>query len=154
MDSRVKRITQLVKGFDSRLYAHRAGSGVVQIHRQADKWEAADLCQEVPDLARLRPQFILALTNDWSPFGNPVEWGLEPITRKLLEMDGWRDDRQFNEMRERRNSAQRDRERQNRNELRARAADMRRDFAKATNDINTSTLAKIDRRREYNGNSK
>ncbi len=53
------------------------------------------------------------------------------------------------DMRRAREKAKEERLRQRKNENKAIAYDMRKEFAKAVNEINTSTLEKIDKRREY-----
>ncbi len=107
--------------------------------------------QEEPDLARLNPQFILALTDTWTLQGQPVEWGLEPLAWKLREMDSWRSDQEIKGMRQERERLKGIQANSKRNDLRAQAADMRKDFARATNEINTSTLEKVDSRRKKDG---
>ena len=66
-------------------------------------------------------------------------------------MDLWASHHSLKDMRERREREQRDKERQNKNEIRAKALDLRKDFAKAVNDINTSSLEKLDNRRSKDG---
>lgn len=154
MFTRVSRINEVVKKYDRRLYAIQIPQGMIQIHRQADRMEASDFNQEIPETAHLFPQFIFALTDTWKLQGQPVDWGIEPIRQKLRQLDSWRDDSHYARIVENRDRIARDKDRMHKNELRATALDMRRDFAKATNDINTSSLAKIDARRNDNGNSK
>ena len=113
---------------------------MIRILRKADRLEASDYHQSEPELAHLNPQFILALTDTWKLNGQPVDWGLEPIMSQLRSMDRWSDSEQFNQMIKRREENEADQSRQKRNELRALAADSRRDFAKATNEINTAGL--------------
>lgn len=153
MESRARRVSELVKRYDRRLFATwNMRHKVVTILRQADRLEASDFYQHEPSLASLNPQLILALTDNWTLSGQPVDWGLEPILDKLKSIDGWRDFDHFTKMVKRRVREELEKERVIRNELRARAADLRPDFAKATNDINTSTLEKVDYRRLKDGN--
>lgn len=151
MDERVRRLSDLVQGYDRDLYAFRASNGMLQIHRKANRLEASDYNQEEPQLAHLNPQFILALTDTWTLDGQPVEWGLEPLMCKLKEMDSWRSDTEIKGLRRKRERAKEIQANSKRNESRAMAADLRRDFAKATNEINTSTLEKVDSRRKADG---
>lgn len=151
MDARVSRITRELRNFDRRLFAHRRADGMIQIIRQADRLEASNYLQDDPELTPLHPQFIIALTDNWNTTGKPVEWGIEPIMNQLKSMDSWRNTRILDQLREKREREARDKERTQRNELRAQALDMRRDFARATNGINTSTLAKVDNRRKADG---
>ena len=98
-------------------------------------------------------QHIISLTDNWQLGGQPVEWGLEPLIHKVSEIDSWRDDSFYEKLVEKREQQKRNTERSNRNEFKANAADARKDFAKVTNDINTSLINKTDNRRKY-GNSK
>jgi len=152
MSGRVKRITEVVKQYDRRLFANEA-LGKVMIMRQADRVEASDYNQSAPDIARLNPQLVFALTHNWNVHGSPVEWGLEPIMAQLRSMDGWSDPGMFKDMVKKRERDEADKQRSNRNDIRARAADMRTEFARSTNDINTGSLNKVDRRRNNNGDS-
>lgn len=152
VDWRVKRITQELRKWDRTLFAHRRPDGTIQVLRQAERFSAADALSEAPDLASLRPQFILALTDNWNLTGKAVDMGLEPLMRRIMDMDLWRDPDSVNQMRARRERAERDKQRARRNEIRALAADMRRDFARATDGINTGGMEKADPRRKANGN--
>jgi hypothetical protein len=102
--------------------------------------------------SRPNPHFILSLTEDWTLKSPGVDWGIEPVLWKLKEWDGWRDDTQLDQMRRERERAEENQKRAKQNEFRAIAADLRRDFAKATDEVNTSTMEKVDRRRKKNGN--
>lgn len=113
---------------------------MIRILRKGDRLEASDYNQKTPELVDLNPQLILSLTHDWKPSGMPVEWGVEPVLEMLRSMDSWTDPSMFTRMIARRERMESDAERAKRNEIRARAADMRRDFARSTNDINTSGL--------------
>lgn len=150
MSGRVMRINEVVKQYDRKLFA-RASAGKVLILRRGDRLEASDYNQREPELARLNPQLILALTHNWKVDGLPVEWGLEPLMLQLRSMDSWADPDMYRNMVKKRELEASEKERANRNDLRARAADMRQDFARATNEINTSSLAKLDRRRKQDG---
>lgn len=151
MDWHVSRLTMEVRKYDERLYAFRASNGMVQILRKPDRLEASDYNQIEPDSADLNTQFILALTDNWTLQGKPVEWGLEPVTQRIKELDSWRDPDLTNRMRRGREREKENQERFERSEIRAKALDMRREFAKATNDINTSTLEKVENRRVKDG---
>lgn len=154
MDSRTQTINRVVQSFDRTLFVYRNKEGMRLIMRRADRLEDSDYNQKEPALASLHPQMILALTDSWKSTGQSVDWGIEPILEQLKSMDLWRNDRMLEEIRERRESKERDESRMKRNEFKAIAADMRRDFAKATNDINTSTLEKVDHRRKKDGSRK
>lgn len=141
MDRYLHRVNKAVTGYDRLLYAKRV-NGVVQIWRQPYRATVTGISL----MGRPEPEFIVALTHNWNLDGEPVEWGMEPILDQFRRMDSWQHD-VYGEICEKRERIERDSKRQEHNEIRARAADVRREFAKATNDINTSTVNKFDRRR-------
>lgn len=148
MDERLRQINRTVKAYDPTLFATRKASGMVLILRRGTRLLASDYNQSEPEIAHLNPQFIFALTHNWKVDGQPIELGMEPLMQELRSRDGWNDPNIFRDMKKRQDRNKADLDRTQRNEIRARAADLRRDFALATNDINTSTLEKVDRRRE------
>ena len=154
MDWSVKRLNDELKKHDPLLYALKTNSGMRQVWRKAEKKDAAYAGFTEETETSSPCQFILALTEDWKLTGHAVEWGIEPVMQKILEMDSWRDDSTLSQIRKERERQKDIREQSRRNDLKARALDMRRDFARATNDINTSTLEKVDFRRNYDGNCK
>lgn len=150
MDYKVIRLTQVLRAYDPLLFAVRIGP-MVQIHRKLDGFKTTNGYQEELLPEDVHPQFILALSDTWKANGNPADWGIEPVMEMIRGMDSWNDEDSYYTMVKRRESESVDKKRSFRNEIRARAHDMRRDFARATNDINTSSLAKTDLRREKNG---
>lgn len=148
MSWRVKRLTREIRIHDRCLFAVESANGVIQIWRKANRWDAADLLSE--ETGHSQPmQFITALTDTWQADGKPIERGIEPLMFRLRQMDGWMRGSQLEEMRKRREDEAEDLKRQKRNETRAIAADLRKEFAAATNDINTSALDMTDARRKY-----
>lgn len=147
MDSRLKRLNQHIRAYDSDLYAHRTDQGMIQVMRKSVRWDAFEWDGLTVQYLKPQHQPVLPLTERWNYQSQPCEWGIEPILERLKFMDGWRDDTYWEEMKKNRESDKENRSRAQRNELRAAAADCRRDFAKAVNDINTSALEKVDSRR-------
>lgn len=148
MDWYTLRMTAELRKHDKRLYASRNPVGLVLILRKPDRLEASDYNQSEPDTKDLNTQLILALTDNWTVNGKPVEWGIEPVMSRIHEMDSWRDPEMTQKMRKGREREQEAKERAQKSLIRETALDMRREFAKATNDINTSTLEKVDNRRK------
>lgn len=146
MSWKVHNINRRLKRFDRSLFTYTNIEGKVLVMRKADRLEASDYHQEEMNLDEIRPQIIFALTHDWTVYGRSVDWGIEPILEKLRSMDSWASTAWISEMRKENERIKEDKKRMERNEFRATASDMRKEFAKATNDINTSTLEKIDRR--------
>jgi len=148
MDEHVTSLNRLIKKYDPKLYAKRSSNGMVQVYRDSVRWESYSFGSGVLSYSRPNPHLIFCLTDTWSIKGRPVEWGLEPVYSRLQMIDDHNRAVSVLEELEKQEARQQELDaRAQRNDIRARAADMRKDFAKATNDINTSTIAKIDNRR-------
>lgn len=133
-----KRIEKALKAHDSKLFVIKTHRGVLQVYREPEKslgLYRPDISGSIPT-----PMLVFCLTDNWRLDGRPVRWGVEPVMNRLRAMDSWADSLSFDEMKSNRERLEADESRQRTNEFRAIAADMRRDFAKATNDINTSTI--------------
>lgn len=148
MSWRVKRLTEELQKHDRHLFAMKVESGMVQVWRRAEKWSAADLIDGESDHSQPM-QFITALTDTWKLDGTPVDRGIDPLMYKICQMDSWNQGSQLDEMRKRRDKEKEEKRRQRRNENKAIAADLRTEFAKATNEINTSSLDMTDVRRKH-----
>ena len=135
MDTYVKRLTQEVKSYSKDLYADRSPNGNVQIYRRATRYESYEFQGKILTVSLPLPQLVLCLTDNWLPSGKPVEWGIEPLCSKIRAIDSHRDDSYFEKMVKQREEIDSTNKQSRRNEIRAIAADMRKDFAKATNDV-------------------
>lgn len=144
--TRLDRLNEVVKAYDSDLSVIQEPGGMLQVHRTLSRVKGSQYGLKPANLDEYHPQFLFALTDTWTLFGQPVDWGIEPLMETLRSLDQWNAET-FEDMVKRRERNKADQERIRDNEFRARAADMRKDFARATNDINTSTLEKVDRRR-------
>lgn len=149
MDAKLRQISQLLKRYDSDLVPHRYLDGALGIMRKRRGYDFYRFNQEhfVLWFVREWDELVLPITDTWTESGKPVDWGIEPIFWKIQQLDGWRDDGDYDRFCADREAKRRSKDRAFRNEMRARAADCRKEFARATNDINTSTIEKIDRRR-------
>lgn len=143
------RLTARIQKYDPALYVYRNVEGKALIMRQGSRLEDSDYGMDDLDDSLRNPQLILALTDNWRLTGKPVDWGMEPILDRLRSMDSWRDDKWITERKRNRERDEETQKQSKRNEFRAIAADLRKEFAQATNDINTSTLEKVDGRRNH-----
>lgn len=135
-DARCARLTKFVRKYDRKLYVLKTDTGMYQLWREGTRADISDYSLLPGNyVLRPNPEFVFALTHNWSLNGRPVEWGLEPLREKLLDSDGWRDDTSYDKMAKKRERRDEDNKRIQRNELRARASDLRKDFAKATNEF-------------------
>ncbi len=144
---RAQAINRELKYLDKELYAVKADTGLVHIFRKGVRWESFDFGNDRLSFSRPSPHHILTLTHNWSASGRPVEWGIEPLLARLKEIDNhnhdvlariWEENEKKESLRKRAKS----------NDLKAMAYDVRRDFAKSVNEVNTSTLAKTELRRK------
>lgn len=143
------RINKEIKKHDPKLFVKQDHRGVRSIFREAYQhhsyyFEGCSIKALIP-----APHFIMALTHNWTFNGEPCEWGLEPIMRRLYEIDGWNDSSFVNSEMEKQNekvdlASKRDMN----NKLEAAAYDSYSTFKKTFADINTANMNKLDKRRK------
>ena len=75
-----------------------------------------------------------------------MEWGLEVIRNRLVAHDLWNNDNIANQVIRDAEKRSESKERALKNTIESFLLDFRRQFGKTFNDVNTSSLAKIDRR--------
>lgn len=144
---RETRITRAIQRYDRELFCERDYKGRFAIFRRDfghdDCWLDESTCIHV--LVE-RPQLVMHLTDNWGANGLPVDWGIDPILFRLKEIDGHSRDLMHElEASQRKNEESKDRKLAS--ETEAFVKDWRKDFAKATSDINTSSMEKKDSRR-------
>lgn len=126
-----KRYTEAVREHDSYLFADRLPCGAIGIFRKT----------------AIGPQIIFALTDTWVETGTPVYWGVEVVLNRLRAHDLWKSGNVFDEIEAEDKREEEAKERALKNSTESFLIDFRKQFARATDGINTSTLAKNDRRR-------
>ena len=141
-----RRLNIELKFFDRELFAQR-NEHTVQVFRRGTAWESFDFMGGRLHYSRPSPHYVFSLTHNWQANGRPVDWGIEPILGRLREIDNHNRD-VLSDLWEENEKRELLRKREAHNERKAAAYDMRRDFARAVNDVNTSTLAKTDLRRK------
>lgn len=153
MNTKLRQISRLLKRYDSDLKVKSYLDGALALTRKRRTFEfyrdrsagfALWFARDWDDL-------VLPITHTWTETGIPVDWGIEPILSKIQQLDGWRDDTDYDRFCKQRERAEADKKRAHKNEMKALAADCRKEFAAATNDINTSTIAKVEKRRIHDG---
>jgi hypothetical protein len=138
-------ITEFIKRHDPLLYVDRR-EGKLCALRRGKRIESYDVDGVGIDFVRPAPHFVFALTENWSMDSRPVDWGLEPILQRLKDIDLWnRDLVSEQEKLYDKNKASRDRALDN--HIESYLKDHRRDFARATNDVSTANMNKIDKRK-------
>lgn len=152
MGARARRLTTHLRGHDAQLFARSEMDGSIRVYRHGTRYEKFDFNGDTFIVSRPDSFLVLALTHNWSIAGEPVDWGIDPLLSKIKESDFHRTGELLaDQLRKERERDQALTDRANRNEIKARAYDMRRDFARATNEINTSGLKKTESRRIKDG---
>jgi hypothetical protein len=129
----VSEYDKIVKEYDPKLYAVVHKEGRIDIYRHSET-------------KALPPHLIFSLTEDWTPRTEPVPWGTMPIRERLLAIDVWqRGDAFFEELDKQDEVNAEKRQRDFRNTTESFLLDFRRQFAKATDGINTASMRKINR---------
>lgn len=132
MDGRVKEVNRVVRAYDYMLFAQRERNGAIHIYRRTVN--SADPMH-----------FVFALTENWSASSQPIEWGLEVVVARLRAMDLWKDETEVDRVERMQQGRDESRDRARRNNVESFLHDFRKQFARATDGINTSGL-KTDRR--------
>jgi hypothetical protein len=151
MDTKLRQVSSLLKRYDSDLFPRRYLDGTLGIMRKRRDYDFYRFNQEkfVLWFARDWEDLVLPCTDNWIETGRPVDWGIEPILSQIQKSDAWRDDGDYDRFVKSRDQIKQNKQIAFKNNVRALAADCRKEFAKATNDINTSSLDKGD---SFNGN--
>lgn len=154
MDGQVRFITRVLKEHDRSLFAKRNADGIICVMRKNKRYVGPVDLNDAPFFNLIEsPDYVFALTENWTTSGRPVPWGSEVVVRRIKEIDLWNREKYFEEVEEANERVDKAKRRHFRNEMEAFASDWRREFAKATNDINTSTMDKSEkRRRKRDGN--
>lgn len=130
-----KSVNRIVKQYDRCLYAQQERNGATHIYRRSATNSHL-------------PHFVFALTDTWGATGKPRDWGLEVVVNRLKAIDIWNGRDIAGELIKEHEKIDASSKRQFSNTIESFMLDFRRQFAKATNEINTSTLEKIDTRRK------
>lgn len=136
MDSRVQRINKELKMYDESLHAERDISGVIHVYRFKTVLASHFVWNgDTYSYSTLQKDHIFSLTTNFKLGSPAADWGLEPLMRYVRSIDGWGQGDEYDEFCRMRETNAAWKKAAHKQELRATAADMRRDFAKATNDI-------------------
>jgi hypothetical protein len=146
MDLRAERLTKAVRKHDPELYVERKGH-LMCVFRKTRTLEHYEYDGVNFAFSRVSPYFVFALTDNWATTGNPVEWGIEPIIARLRAIDLWNNPSLTEDLLKSYEKRDQEKARERKNNTEAQMAEMYPIFKKAFADINTSTLAKKDRRR-------
>ena len=123
-------IQKELRKFDEKLFLNKNFKGELQIMRKPD-------------------HYICSLTEDWTSKTEPVDWGLLPILEHLKSIDAQNKDSLVNQLEEMHLKADESKKRKFKNQTEDYCRyELRDRFKKATDDVLTSNLEKIDSRRK------
>ena len=144
-----RRITKELKKRDAKLYVHKNYKGVLQVMRESYAHHPYLLDDCVVYALVPTPHFIFALTDNWTASGKACEWGVEPVLKRLTEIDTWNDHSFVNKDLEKHNKkVDESKAREVNNKIESAVYESHRVFKKTFADINTANMAKIDKRRK------
>jgi hypothetical protein len=145
--TRIRKITKAVQKYDSLLFARYEG-GAIHIFRHCRDWRVESFGNGIlVNVLYDNPWRVISLTTDWSVRSEPAEWGTDVIINRLKACDLWNQGLTVNDLKKSYDKWDQSRERELHNSVDSFLREFRTQFARATNDVNTSTLAKIDKRR-------
>lgn len=140
VDSRTDILTSHVRKIDPLLYCEREHNGMICVYRASKRVEFFMYEGKKYLYLVSAPNIILALTDNWSVRGNPVDWGIEPLIHRLQEIDCWNKGRTADDLIDDYEKMQESKDRHRMNTHEAFLRDKRSVFKKAFNEINTSNL--------------
>lgn len=143
---RAEQITREIRFHDRLLYCEKNKEGTLCIFRKGFRLENYDFDGKRLSFVRPTPHLVMALTHNWKVTGQSVDWGTLPIIERLNSIDLHNRnlaDELLAKYEKRNHQKQREFSSKNEDFLK----EFRKPFAKATSDINTSCMAKIDKRR-------
>lgn len=135
MNSWAKRVDSEVKRHDSKLFVQETKPGRYDLYRKSQAGGHL-------------PHFIFALTDDWSPKGVPVQYGIDVVVNRVKAFDLWRDDTFIERWIKENDKHEESRARARRNSIESFLYDFRRQFAKANDSVNTANMDKKEYRKE------
>ncbi len=141
---RAERITEVIKAYDSKLFC-KSEDGKLCIYRKSQRIESYDLNGTLYHFVRPSCFWILSLTHNWRMDGDPADWGIEPIMKKLKMGDLWHRDLASEVIRQEEKHLE-STQRHLDNESEAFLKDYRRKFARTFNDVRVANMAKKDSR--------
>lgn len=151
--TRLEKINRVIKSHDRLLFAKRDGVRI-NIYRKCIGWDFVEVDGQEIGYTFDDPFLVMSLTDTWSVNGTPVEWGLDVIRNRLIAIDLWHSGMTANDLIEQNNKVDAATEKDHRNTIESFLYEYRSQFAKATDGINTSLLAKVDKRREKDAHYK
>lgn len=148
VDGTTRALTRNLKSHDRELFAARNKQDIVCVWRKSRRLQGP---YEVDGFSFYNladaPEYVFALTDNWTTSGSPVPWGSEVVLQRLRAIDLWNHESYLDEVDAANEAVDKSRRKDVSNNIEAFMYDFRREFAKATNDINTSTMDMSEQKR-------
>lgn len=132
MNSWANRVEKGIKVHDSKLFIQETRLGRYDIYRKSE-------------FGCHLPNFVFALTEDWSANGRPVEHGIDVVINRVKAHDLWHNTDFMEDYIKTCEKISEDKEKKRKNSIEGFLYDFRRQFQRATESVNTGTLNKIYR---------
>lgn len=133
--TRVQSLNRELKNYDGELYVQETQAGRLDVCRKSK-------------FGMSPPNYIFSLTEDWSARSKPVPWSTDIVMNRIRAHDLWRDDTFVEQWIKQREKEVESQERARKNTIESFLYDFRRQFGRATNEINTSTLSNKENRKD------
>lgn len=143
------RLTKIVKRYDAKLYVEKNYKGIYQVLRQSYQHHPY-YCDGAVIYGLVKaPHFIMALTHNWTASGEPCDWGIDPILKRLADIDVWSEKSFVNQGLEKHNKKVDESQRRDiNNKIEDAVYESHATFKKTFADTNTANMAKIDKRKK------
>jgi len=83
-------LTKELKKYDSKLFVKRDDQGALAVYRKITRSDHFYFDGNTFVYTSDEPHFVCRLTHNWKPEGYPVDWGIEPLMRRITSLDYWR----------------------------------------------------------------
>lgn len=141
----------MIKEHDDKLFAKRLDDGRVCIYRKNKRFKAYVFENTAIYHAVSAPDFVFALTHDWTFNGIPRDWGSEVILKRLREHDIHSNERLFAQLDAEQEKLAQSRDRKIKNETEAFLADQHSRIKKHWGDVRYANFdMRKDRRAKKN----
>lgn len=147
-----QKYTVALRKHDENLFARKEPDGIIKVYEKSYHYETYDVDGDTVHFLVPSPKFVMAVTDNWSVRGKPVEWGLLPLIQKIKSIDWHNAQAELHRIEEENEKLKKSKERDFANKAESFAYDFRDSFKKTFSDYNVASLKKKYRRK--NGNRK
>jgi hypothetical protein len=143
------KYTMALQKHDEKLFARKEPDGIIKIYEKSYTYETYDVDGDTIHFLVPSHSFIMAVTDNWSVRGKPVEWGLLPLIQKIKSIDWHNAQSELHRLEEENEKIKKSKERDFANKAEGFASDFRDSFKKTFSDYNVASLKKKDRRKKW-----